>query len=349
VPTILEVANIQAPRLLNGIPQKPMEGVSMVYSFDDAKAPTRRTTQYFEMTANRAIYHDGWMASTTPLRKPWETLGAAPDPDEYPWELYNLNEDYSQAKNIAKENPKKLLDMQSRFLMEAVKYNVLPIDSSFADRMDPATRPNLLRGKTEFTYYPGMFRIPEANSPDVHNKSFRITADVHIPEKGAEGTLATAGGRFGGYALLVLDGKPMFVYADTNQDGEKYPKQRKDKTRFTGAEKLVPGKHTIVFDFVYDGGGLGKGGKGTLSVDDKKVADGRIEKTSPVGKFTLDESFDCGQDSGSPVIDEYDAKMPFKFTGKVQKVVIKLGENKLTAHENRELERRQRQRALAAQ
>ena len=174
------------------------------------------------------------MASTTPLRLPWETLGAEPDPDDYPWELYNLAEDFSQAKNLAKENPKKLLDLQSRFLIEAVKYNVLPIDSSFADRMDPAMRPNLLRGKTDFTYYPGMIRIPEANSPDVHNKSFRITADVEIPEGGADGVLATQGGRFGGWSLLVLDGKPMFAYAYTNQDGDKYPKQQKDKTRIAG-------------------------------------------------------------------------------------------------------------------
>jgi arylsulfatase len=215
--------------------------------------------------------------------------------------------------------------MQSRFLMEAVKYNVLPIDTSFADRMDPATRPNFLRGKTDFTYYPGMFRIPEANSPDVHNKSFRVTAEVEIPGKGADGVLATQGGRFGGWSLLVLDGKPMFAYACTNQDGSKYPKQRKDKTRIAGAARLAPGTHTIVFDFVYDGGGAGKGGKGTLSVDGKTVGEGRIEKTNPLGKFTLDESFDVGMDTGSPVIDEYDAKMPFKFGGTLKKVVIKLG------------------------
>src|SRR5262249_15923882 len=175
---------------LNGTPQKPMEGVSMVYSFDDAKAPTRHTTQYFEMTANRAIFHEGWIASTTPLRTPWQTIGVAPDPDAYPWELYDLAHDFSQSKNLAQKQPKRLLDLQARFLMEAVKYNVLPVDSSFADRMDPAIRPNLLRGKTDFTYYPGMFRIPEANSPDVHNKSFRVTAEVEIPEKGADGVLA---------------------------------------------------------------------------------------------------------------------------------------------------------------
>lgn len=134
----------------------------MVYTFDDAKASTRHTTQYFEMTANRALYHDDWIASTTPARLPWETIGAAPDPDDYQWELYNLADDFSQAKNVAKDNPEKLRDLQTRFLIEAVKYNVLPLDSSFADRMDPSTRPNLLRGQTDFTYYPGMIRIPEA-------------------------------------------------------------------------------------------------------------------------------------------------------------------------------------------
>jgi arylsulfatase A-like enzyme len=324
VPTILEAAGIQAPLLLNGTPQKPIEGVSMAYSFDDAKAPTRRTTQYFEMTANRAIYHDGWMASTTPVRLPWQTIGTVPDPDDFPWELYNVAEDFSQSKDLAKENPRKLLDLQARFLMEAVKFNVLPLDSSFADRMDPSIRPNLIRGQTEFTYYPGMIRIPEANSADVHNKSFRITAEMEIPQGGAEGVLATQGGRFGGWALLVLDGKPMFAYAYTNQDGAKYPKQRNDKTRIPSSETLTPGKHTITFDFAYDGGGIGKGGLGTLSVDGRKVGDARIEKTSPLGKFSLDESFDVGQDTGTPVIDEYEAKMPFKFTGKLDKVTIEL-------------------------
>jgi arylsulfatase A-like enzyme len=324
VPSILEATGIQAPRLLNGIPQKPIEGVSMVYTFDDAKAPTRHTTQYFEITANRAVYHDGWVASTTPLRTPWQTLGVVPDPDDFPWELYNVAEDFSQSKDLAKENPKKLLDLQARFLMEAVKYDVLPLDSSFADRMDPAIRPNLIRGQTEFTYYPGMIRIPEANAADVHHKSFRIIAVVEIPQGGAEGVLATTGGRFGGWALLLMDGKPMYSHAYTNQDGEKYPHQRNDKTRVSGAEKLVPGKHTIALDFAYDGGGLGKGGLATLSVDGRKVAESRIEKTAPVGKYSLDESFDVGMDTGSPVIDEYDAKMPFKFNGKLEKVTIEL-------------------------
>ena len=176
------------------------------------------------------------------LRLPWETLGAAPDPDDYQWELYNLADDFSQAKNVAKENPEKLRDLQSRFLIEAVKYNVLPLDSSFADRMDPSTRPNLLRGQTDFTYYPGMIRIPEGNSPDVHNKSFRATAYVDIPERGADGVLATQGGRFGAGVCSSWDEKPMFAYAYTNQDGAKYPKQRPDKTRIVGTENLAPGR-----------------------------------------------------------------------------------------------------------
>jgi arylsulfatase len=349
VPTILEAAGIQAPMLLNGTPQKPIEGVSMVYSFDDAQAPTRRTTQYFEMTANRAVYHDGWVASTTPLRTPWQTLGVTPDPDEFPWELYNIAEDFSQSKDVAKENPEKLLDLQARFLMEAVKYDVLPLDSSFADRMDPAIRPNLLRGQREFAYYPGMIRIPEANAADVHHKSFRVTAEVAIPEGGAEGVLATAGGRFGGWALLVLDGKPMYAHAYTNQDGDKYPKQRKDKTRIAGADKLTPGEHTIALDFAYDGGGIGKGGLATLSVDGNKVAEGRIEKTAPIGKYSLDESFDVGQDTGSPVIDEYDAKMPFKFSGTLAKVEIELGADELTPEKQGELEQLERAFALRMQ
>jgi hypothetical protein len=162
-----------------------------------------------------------------------------------------------------------------------------------------------------------MIRIPEANAADVHHKSFRIIAVFEIPQGGAEGVLATAGGRFGGWALLLMDGKPMYSHAYTNQDGEKYPHQRNDKTRVSGAEKLVPGKHTIALDFAYDGGG-------TLSVDGRKVAESRIEKTAPLGKYSLDESFDVGMDTGSPVIDEYDAKMPFKFNGKLEKVTIEL-------------------------
>src|SRR2546430_1799506 len=159
-------------------------------------------------------------------------------------------------------------------------------------------------GRTDFTYYPGMIRIPEANAPDIKNKSFRISADVDVPQGGANGIIVTQGGRFGGWGLLVLDGKLMFAYAFSNQDGDKYPVQKKYKFRIAAADALAPGKHTIGFDFTYDGGGLGKGGQGTLTVDGKKVGDGRIELTQPI-RFSLDERFDVGEDTGSPVIDEY--------------------------------------------
>jgi arylsulfatase A-like enzyme len=357
VPTILEAVGIQPPLVLNGTPQKPLEGASMVETFDEAGVPTRHPTQYFEITANRGLYHDGWMASTTPLRLPWVVSGAEPDPDDFPWELYNVAKDFSQSKNLAKENPKKLQDLQALFLIEAAKYNVLPIDSSFADRADPSLRPGFNTGRTQFTYYPGMIRIPEANAPDIKNKSFRITAEVAIPEASAlalgdqpagDGVIVTQGGRFGGWGLLVLDRKPMFAYAYSNQDGAKYPNQSSSKTRIIGADKLTPGEHTIAFAFTYDGGGIGKGGLGTLTVDGKKAAEGRLEKTLPF-RFSLDESFDVGQDTGTPVIDEYDAKMPFKFNGTLKRVDVELGSDGLTPGQRGELELRKRDFALRVQ
>jgi arylsulfatase A-like enzyme len=347
-PTILEAVGVQAPLILNGSMQKPLEGVSMVYTFDDAKAPTRHNTQYFEIAANRGLYQDGWIASTTPLRLPWQVTGVEPDPDDFPWELYNVAQDFSQSRNLAQENPKKLQDLEALFLIEAAKYNVLPIDSSFADRANPASRPNLNRGRTHFTYYPGMIRIPEASAPDIKNKSFRITADVEVPQGGVEGVIVTQGGRFGGWGLLVLDGKPMFAYAFSNQDGDKYPNQKKYKFRIMGADPLAPGKHTLAFDFAYDGGGIGKPGNGTLIVDGRKAAEGRIELTQPL-RFSLDESFDVGQDTGSPVIDEYDAKMPFKFTGALNKVEIDLGPDQLSPEKKGELEQLKRDFAYHVQ
>jgi arylsulfatase A-like enzyme len=321
VPTILEAVGIQAPDDVNGVLQKPFDGVSMMYTFDNANAPTRHPTQYFEITGNRGMYRDGWIASTTPLRPPWVITGVEPDPDDFPWELYHVTTDFSQAKNLAKQNPQKLQELKKLFLSEAAKFNVLPIDSSFADRADPSLRPGFNTGRTEFTYYPGMIRIPEANAPDIKNKSFRIVAEVEIPKTGADGILAAQGGRFGGWSLLVIDGKPMFAYAYSNQP--------KSKTRIAGTEKLAPGKHTIAFDFNYDGGGIGKGGTGTLTVDGKKSAEGRLDKTLPF-RFSLDESFDIGEDTGTPVIDEYDAKMPFRFTGTLRKVDFELGVDNLT-------------------
>src|SRR5262245_14974785 len=313
-PTILQVTGVKFPNVLNGVRQKPLEGVSLVYTFDSAKATTRHSTQYFETMANRATYDRGWMASTTPLRLPWVTFGANPIPDDFKWDLYNIAVDFSQANNLAARDTAKLRQMQQIFDREARKYNVYPLDASFAERVDPAIRPSLTRGRSEFTYYPNMIRIPEGSSPDVKNKSFIMTADVVIPQGGASGVLGTMGGRCGGWGLLVIDGKPEFAYAYSNQPKHKY--------RVASSEPLTPGKHTIVFDFKYDGGGIGKGGTGTLSVDDKEVARGRIDNTIRA-RFSLDETMDFGEDTGTPVVEDYVTKMPFRFTGELRKFVIR--------------------------
>jgi len=327
-PTILEAAGVQPPTLINGVKQTPIEGTSLIYSFNDPKVPTRHTTQYFEMIGNRGVYHDGWVACTTPRRLPWQ---AATDssPDDFQWELYHVAEDFSEANNLAAANPAKVKELQAVFDREAKKYNVLPLDASFIARVDVRIRPSLTRGRSTFTYYPGAFRIPEGTAPDVKNKSFTVTAEVEIPEGGADGVLATQGGRFGGWALLVMDGKPVFDYAFSNQKQHKY--------RVASGEKLAAGKHTLKLDFKYDGPGLGKSGVGTLSVDGKQVAEGKIERTIP-NRFSLDETFDVGKDTGTPVVEDYVDKMPFKFSGELKKVVIELGKSGLTASDDQQIQ-----------
>jgi hypothetical protein len=202
-PTILEAVGVQSPSMLNGVPQKPVEGVSMVYTFDDPKAPSKHRTQYFEMFANRAIYNDGWVAATTPPILPWVMGQADLDVNGYEWELYNVENDFSEANDLAAKKPKKLRELQDLFWAEASKFNVLPLDNSKAERFDVSLRPSLTQGRTEFTYYPEMARIPEGAAPDFKNKSYRITADVEIPEGGAEGVLMTQGGRFNGLGLYM--------------------------------------------------------------------------------------------------------------------------------------------------
>jgi arylsulfatase len=318
VPTVYEVVGIAAPDMLNGVEQKPIEGVSMAYSLANASAPSTRTSQYFEMLANRGIYHDGWMASTTPLRLPWAKVSLdapTPDPDDFQWELYHVAEDFSQANDVAAQNPAKLKELQAIFDREAKKYNVYPLDASFAERADVSIRPSLTRGRNTFTYYPGTVRVPEGAAPDLKNKSYSVTAEVEVPEGGADGVLATQGGRFGGWGLLMLDGKPMFVHAFSNQQQHKY--------RIASGETLAAGKHTIRFDFKYDGPGMGKSGTGTLSVNGQPVGQGKIERTIPV-RVSLDETFDVGVDTGTPVIEDYANRMPFKFTGEIEKFTIEL-------------------------
>jgi len=328
VPTILEATGIKFPKMLNGVAQRPIEGVSMAYSFANASAPSAHQTQYFEMLGNRAIYHDGWVAATTPLRLPWVFSGKV-DPDDFQWELYHVAEDFSESENLVTRNPEKLKELQAVFDREAKKFNVYPLDSSLAERLDPSIRPGLTRGRSVFTYYPGMIRIPEATAPNVRNTSYSVIADVEVPEGGANGVLVTQGGRFGGWALLLLDGKPTFVHAFSNQEQHKY--------RIASNQKLSPGKHTVRFDFKYDGGGIGKGGTGTLLVDGQQVAQGRIERTVRF-RFSLDETFDVGEDTGTAVIDDYAEQLPYKFTGTLAKLTVDLAPQTLSAAEQKEMQ-----------
>lgn len=267
---------------------------------------------------------------------PWVTIGDEPNPDDYQWELYHVAEDFSQANNLASENPEKLKELQEAFDAEAKKYNVYPLDSSFASRADPSIRPSLTTGRNEFAYYPGMTRIPEGSAPDFKNKSWTIAAEITVPEDGANGVLATIGGRFGGWAFLIQDGKPEFVYALSNQPQHKY--------RITSDARLTPGDHVLRFKFDYNGGGIGKGGQGTLFVDEEEVAKGDIPQTISV-RFSLDETFDVGEDTGTPVAEEYADEMPFEFTGTLKRFAVVLEPENLSPEEKERL-RKEMSRAL---
>jgi arylsulfatase len=325
VPTILEATGIHAPLVVNGIAQKPIEGVSMAYTWDaaSAKAPSTRATQYFEMFGNRAIYHDGWIAATTPPAPPW-LLGTAKLPEVvngYKWELYNIAEDYSEFNDLAARNPDKLRELQELFLVEATKYNVFPLDNSILPRV-VTPRPSATAGRTLFTYSGEMAGMPVSDAPDILNKSYTITADVEVPQGGGEGMLATLGGRFGGYGLYLLKGKPVFTYNFVDLE----------RFRWEGQQTLAPGKHTIVFDFTYDGPGFGKGGTGVLRVDDKEVASRKVPHTIPF-LMAIDETFDVGVDTRTGV-DDNDYQVPFRFTGKLAKLTFKLGPTQLTSDDH---------------
>jgi len=330
VPTILEATGVKAPATVNGISQRPIEGVSMAYTFDkaNANAPSKRETQYFEMFANRAIYHNGWIAATTPPAPPW-ALGTVklPDINDYKWELYNLNEDYSEYNDLAAANPDKLKELQALFLSEAAKYNVLPLDNSILPRLI-TPRPSATAGRTLFTYKGPNVGIPVANAPSILNKDYTITAEVNIPKRGAEGMIVTMGGRFAGYALYLLKGKPVFVY--NLVDLERYRWEGGVGAEDWLGDSLAPGKHTIVFDFKLAEPGLGKGGTGVLSVDGKELSRKTIEHSIPF-LMSIDESFDIGSDTRSGVDDSY--QLPFKFAGSIDKLTFKLGPEQITAED----------------
>ncbi|MBK6483125.1 MAG: arylsulfatase [Chitinophagaceae bacterium] len=306
-PTIYEAAGLPAPKMVNGIEQRPMEGVSMVYSFNNPAAPDVRTTQYFEMIGNRAIYHEGWFAGTI-HKAPWEAAPRRPLAEDV-WELYNVTEDFSQANNLAEKNPEKLEELKKKFMEEAVKYNVLPIDDRSIERFDPviAGRPDLMNGRTKLILYEGAKGIPENAFINVKNTSLSITAEVEVPAN-ASGVILCQGGDFGGWSFYIIDGKPSYTY---NWVGLEF-------YTVSSTQKLAPGKHTLTFDFAYDGG-RGGGGTGTISADGNKIAEQKIAKTNS-NTFGIDESADVGTDENTPVTPVYARKE--KFTGKINKVTV---------------------------
>ncbi len=340
VPTILEVCGIPAPAEVDGIKQKPIEGVSFAYTFDEANkdAPSTHKTQYFEMMGDHAIYHEGWIASTKVVRPPWEIVGAVnQDPtNNVTWELYDLTKDWTQFDDVAAANPEKVKELKALFLTEAKKYQVLPLDATVATRL-VAPRPNITAGRTEFIYVKPLTGIPQGDSPLILNTSYTITADIEVPDDGGEGILLTSGGRFGGYGFYLLKGKPVFVWNLVDLKRE----------RWEGAEALTPGKHTLEFDFKYDGlgagtlafnslSGIGRTGIGVLKVDGKEVANQKMERTIPL-ILQWDETFDIGSDTGTPV-DDKDYEIPFTFTGKLNKLTLKMDRPQLTPDDIKKLE-----------
>ena len=330
VPTILEATGIQAPDVVDGIPQKPIEGVSFMYTFDakNADAPSRHHTQYFEMMGDHAIYHDGWIASTKVMRPPWVLASAvSQDPAGFPYELYDVTEDWTQFDNVADKYPEKVKEMANLFWEEADRYQVLPLDATVATRL-VAPRPNLAAGRTEFTWSGEITGTPNGDAPSILDASYTFTAEVDIPQGGAEGMLVTQGGRFGGYGFYLLKSKPVFLY---NLFDLK-------RARWEGADALTPGKHTLEFDFKYDGlgagtlafnnvSGIGRGGTGVLKVDGKEVAQQTIEHTMPL-TMQWGENFDIGADTGTPASDDY--QVPFKFSGTLGKLTLKIDRPTLT-------------------
>jgi arylsulfatase len=314
-PTILEAAGLPEPTMVNGVLQSPMEGRSMLYSFNEADSPERHDLQYFEMFGNRGIYHKGWTA-VTKHRTPWVMVGGKmPAFDEDVWELYD-DTDYSQARNLVAERPETLAKLQRLWLIEATKYNVLPMDDRTAERVEPsmAGRPTLIRGDSQL-FFSGMGRLSENSVVSIKNKSFSVTAEVVVPDSGADGVIIAQGGRFGGWSVYVKNGKAKFVY---NVLGiQEFP-----------VEASVPipeGTHQVRMEFAYDGGGLGKGGDVTLYLDGAAVGSGRVGATQAM-IFSADETTDIGYESGTTVTPDYTAR-DSRFTGKISWVQLDLGKD----------------------
>ena len=312
-PTVLEVAGLPAPTSVNGTLQLPFEGVSFAYTFNDGKAKDRHSTQYFEIAGNRAIYRDGWLARTI-HKAPWEPQPRA-SVDKDTWNLYDTRNDFSLADDLAVQNPAMLKALQGLFMTEAVKYHVLPLDDRSIERLDPAVagRPDLMGARSSLSLYTGMTGMMENTFINVKNRSSSIAAEIEIPQGGASGVILAQGGRFGGWSLYLTEGKPSYTY---NWIG---------LARYTvAAQDPVPaGKATITVDFAYDGGGRGKGGSVTLSVNGRKVAEGRVDRTNAF-LFSTDEGADVGMDEDTPVAEVYQAGAKSRFTGTINKVTIEV-------------------------
>jgi arylsulfatase len=332
VPTILEAAGISAPEYVDGIKQEPIEGTSFAYTFDATAgmAPSRHTKQYFEMMGQWALYHDGWMLSTKVNRAPWDAFGPAnTDPlNNQVFQLYDLSKDFSQSNDVAAKYPEKVAEMRRMFVEEARKYEVFPMDASVAARI-VAPRPNITAGRTEFVYTRPMTGLPQGDSPLLLNTSYNITADIDVPQGGAEGMVLTSGGRFGGYGFYLLKGKPVFLWNLVDLE----------RLKWEGADALTPGRHTVEFDFQYEGlgagtlalnnfSGVGQPGTGTLKVDGKTVDTKKMPKTLPM-ILQWDEAFDVGSDTLTGVNDA-DYRPPFPLTAKLNKLTIKVDRPQLS-------------------
>jgi arylsulfatase len=349
VPTLLEVCGIPAPEYVDGIKQAPIEGTSLAYTFDakNAKAPSRHKTQYFEMMGQWALYHEGWLLSTEVNRAPWEAFGAAnPDPlNNQVLQLYDLNKDFSQSQNLADKYPDKVKELKKMFIEEGKKYQVFPLDASVAGRI-VAPRPNITAGRTEFVYTRPMIGLPQGDSPMILDASYTFTADITVPEGGAEGMIVTSGGRFAGYGFYLLKSKPVFLWNLIDLE----------RVKWEGPEALAPGRHTLEFDFKYDGlgvatlafnnmSGLGRPGTGTLKVDGKEVATQKMEMTLPM-ILQWDESFDIGSDTLTGVNDA-DYQPPFPLTAQLNKLTIKVDRPQLSPEDIKKLEAGMQQAADA--
>jgi arylsulfatase len=339
-PTILEITGIPAPVAVDGAAQKPIEGVSLAYTFDknNADAPTRHKTQYFEMFSVQGLYDDGWMLSAVPIRSPWDALGAVTsDPaTAYKFELYDLRHDWTQYTDVADKNPTKVQEMKDLMFGEFAKYQVLPLDASVATRL-VAQRPSLAAGRDVYTYSGvPIAGIPGGAAPNLVNTSFTMTAEIEVPQNGVEGMISTDGGRFGGFGFYIVKGRPTFTWNLLNLR----------RVKWQGSGALTPGHHSLEFDYKYDGlgfatlafnniSGIGRSSSGTLKVDGTVVATNTIEKTIPM-ILNLDETFDIGSDTGTPV-DDSDYQCPFNFTGKIDKLTIAVDRPKLTPEDIQKL------------